>query len=172
MQSRWNPDYGIVVIAPMFGLFVSRFVIVALLAAAIGGCAIAASPESPAESSVPAPATQVPATATQVPATATPIAAAPVTTPDEAVARVVAAEPRFAAIGRFDPELIGQPSWYTVEPAADPGAFVVTFRIGSGDCPSGCIDEHRWVYHVAPDGAVTLASGTGDPDPSLPAGRR
>jgi hypothetical protein len=89
-----------------------------------------------------------------------------VTTPEEAVARVVAVEPRFAGIGPRDPYPQmrgGQPSSYTVEPALGDAAYVVTFEIGSGDCLAGCIDVHTWVYHVARDGTVTLASEAGDP---------
>jgi hypothetical protein len=95
----------------------------------------------------------------------------PVTTPDDAVARVVAHEPRFAGITKRDPEMIGQGSWYEVAPASGVGAFVVTVRVGWGDCPSGCIEEHTWVYAVAPDGTVTLQSEEGDPVPAdaLPA---
>ncbi len=61
----------------------------------------------------------------------------------------------------FDPDLIGQASWYKVAPASGVGAFVVTVRIGSGDCQAGCIDEHTWVYAVAPDGTVSVVSETG-----------
>jgi hypothetical protein len=89
----------------------------------------------------------------------------PVTTQADAVARVIAAEPRFARIGPRDPSLIGQSSWYEVVPASGVGAFLVTIRIGWGDCPAGCIDEHTWLYAVGPDGAVTLQSETGSPVP-------
>jgi hypothetical protein len=90
----------------------------------------------------------------------------PVTTPEDAVARVVAHEPRFAGIMPRDPDMIGQASWYEVAPASGVGAYVVTFRVGWGDCPSGCIEEHTWVYAVAPDGTVTLQSEKGDSLPS------
>ena len=86
----------------------------------------------------------------------------PVTTPEDAVARVVAQEPRFAGITARDPDMIGQASWYEVAPASGVGAYVVTVRVGWGDCPSGCIEEHTWVYAVAPDGTVTLQSEKGD----------
>lgn len=89
-----------------------------------------------------------------------------VTTPEDAVARVVAFEPRFAGITRRDPEMIGQASWYEVMPASGVGAFVVTIRVGWGDCPSGCIEEHTWVYAVAPDGTVTLQSEGGNTVPA------
>jgi hypothetical protein len=100
-----------------------------------------------------------------------PTVGGPVTTPEDAVARVVAHEPRFAGINKRDPDMIGQASWYEVAPASGVGGFVVRVRVGWGDCPSGCIDEHTWVYAVAPDGTVTLQSEEGDPLPSdaLPA---
>jgi hypothetical protein len=88
-----------------------------------------------------------------------------VTTPGHAVDRVVATEPRLAGIRPFDTGLIGQSSWYTVEPASGVGAFLVTVRVGWGDCESGCIDEHGWVYAVAPDGGVRVVNETGPPVP-------
>jgi hypothetical protein len=99
-----------------------------------------------------------------------PTAGGPVTTPEDAVARVIAKEPRFAGITKRDPDMIGQASWYEVAPASGVGAFVVTVRVGWGDCPSGCIEEHTWVYAVAPDGSVTLQSEKGDflPSDALP----
>lgn len=90
----------------------------------------------------------------------------PVTSPDEAVARVIAAEPRLTGIKPFDTGLIGQASWYTVEPASGVGAYVVGVRVGWGDCQAGCIDEHSWVYAVGPDGAVSVVSEGGQPVPA------
>ncbi len=90
----------------------------------------------------------------------------PVTSPQDAVARVIAAEPRLTGITPFDTGLIGQASWYTVEPASGVGAYVVGIRIGWGDCPAGCINEHSWVYGVGPDGAVSMVSEGGQPVPA------
>lgn len=118
-------------------------VVAALMAAAITGCAGGAS-------------------GTSADPTAPPIN---VTTPDQAVARVMASEPRFADIKPFDTGLVGQASWYTVEPASGVGAFVVTVRVGWGDCQAGCIDEHSWVFAVGPDGAVSVVSEAG---PTVP----
>ena len=97
-------------------------------------------------------------------ASPTPIPVA-VTTPEQAVARVILAEKRLTGIAPFDANLIGQASWYTVAPASGVGAFVVNVRVGWGDCQAGCIDEHQWVYAVGPDGAVSVASETGPPVP-------
>lgn len=128
----------------MSGLSTFRLVIVgALVAATIVGCAGASSGTSPGPTPVPVQ----------------------VTTPAEAVARVIASEPRLAGIKPFDTGLIGQSSWYTVEPASGVGAFVVTIRVGWGDCQAGCIDEHSWVFAVGPTGAVSVVSETGQPVP-------
>lgn len=88
-----------------------------------------------------------------------------VTTHAQAVARVIAANPRLTGIQPFDTGLIGQSSWFTVEPASGVGAFIVTVRVGWGDCESGCIDEHTWAYAVAPDGGVTVLNEAG---PAVP----
>jgi hypothetical protein len=118
-------------------------IVFAVMAVTLMGCAGAASPPSP----VPTPA------------------ANPVRTPADALARVLGREPRLAGIQPFDSGLIGQSSWYTVEAASGVGAFVVAVRVGWGDCESGCIDEHNWVFAVAPDGAVSVVSETGQPVP-------
>jgi hypothetical protein len=82
----------------------------------------------------------------------------------EAAAGIVAAKsPLFESIGPKDPNLIGQAAWWEAIPFN--GAWRVTFRVGWGDCPSGCIDEHTWTYDVTRDGTVSLASETG---PALP----
>jgi hypothetical protein len=125
-----------------------RMFIALLLAVLLGSaaCSGAASPSAPGSSPAASPA---------------PSGAGPVTSEADAIARVIEHEPRFAGIAKRDPEMIGQSSWYEVAPASGVGAFLVTIRIGWGDCPSGCIDEHSWVYAVAPDGSVTEQSDTG-----------
>ncbi len=89
----------------------------------------------------------------------------PVTTPDEAIAAVIAREPRLAGITALDPDLIGQGSFYEVMPASGVGVFVVKVTVGWGDCPAGCISRHEWLYAVGPDGTVTLQSEGGDAIP-------
>jgi hypothetical protein len=102
-------------------------------------------------------------------ATPTPLAV-PVTTPEAAVTRVINAEERLTGITPRNPDAIGQATWYEVAPASGVGAFVVTVRIGWGDCPAGCIDEHVWHYAVTPDGAVSVVSEEGGavPDDAWP----
>jgi hypothetical protein len=85
------------------------------------------------------------------------------TTAAEAARLVLEQDPRFAGIGPRDENLIGQAAWYDVAPAED--GWQVVIRIGWGDCPAGCINEHRWTYGVAADGRVTLTNETGDPVP-------
>lgn len=95
------------------------------------------------------------------PSTSPEPSAVPITTPAGALARVEATEPRLSGVKPFDTALIGQSSWYTVEPASGVGAFIVTVQVGWGDCQAGCIDEHTWTYAVKPDGAVTVESESG-----------
>jgi Carboxypeptidase regulatory-like domain len=127
--------------------------LVLITAAIVAGCASSATQPSPS----PAPPSGPPV---------------PITTPEAAMAAVVAAQPKFAGIGPRDPDLIGQSAWYEAKPASGVGAFVVTVSVGWGDCQSGCIERHTWTYAVAPDGSVRLLSETGDPPPPgvLPVG--
>lgn len=128
-------------------------VVLAALTILLVGCASGASPTpspQPSPSNPPSP---------------TPIAQ-PVTTPEEAAKVVTTSDPRFAGIGRLDPDMIGASAWWTAESAAD-GGFVVTVVIGWGDCPAGCINKHQWRFDVRPDGTLNLLEETGEP---LPAG--
>jgi hypothetical protein len=108
----------------------------------------------------------VAACATNAAPTGTPSATpVTVTTPEAAVATVIGHEPRLAGIEPRNPDAIGQASWYEVAPASGVGAFVVQVRVGWGDCPAGCIEEHRWTYAVAPDGTVSVVAESGPPVP-------
>ncbi|MDH4334027.1 MAG: carboxypeptidase-like regulatory domain-containing protein [Chloroflexota bacterium] len=84
---------------------------------------------------------------------------APVTA-DAAAQAVLAQQARFTGIEPVDPNLIGQASWYEVVEAGT--GWEVTVRIGWGDCPAGCISEHRWTYAVSVEGSVTLLREEGD----------
>lgn len=84
-----------------------------------------------------------------------------VRTEEEAVATVLALDPRFAGIGPLSPDLIGQSAWYEVSPATV--GWRVTITQGWGDCQAGCINRHTWTYDVDPRGVVTLVSEGGDP---------
>ena len=78
----------------------------------------------------------------------------------DAVRLVLAQQSRFAGIGPRDDNLIGQAAWYEVASSGD--GWEVLVRIGWGDCPAGCINEHRWTYAVGGDGTVELVKETGD----------
>jgi hypothetical protein len=82
----------------------------------------------------------------------------------EAVELVLDQNPLFAAIAPRDPELIGQAAWYEVT-ATDDG-WRVEIRVGWGDCPAGCISEHRWTYAVSSTEDVDLVEESGDPLPA------
>lgn len=82
------------------------------------------------------------------------------TTAAEAADLALAQQPRFAGIGPLDLDLIGQAAWYEVAESAN--AWQVVIRIGWGDCPAGCINQHRWTYAVGKDGTVTLSREEGD----------
>jgi hypothetical protein len=93
-------------------------------------------------------------------------AASPSATPldqTDAVDLVRAEDPLFAGISPRDPELIGQAAWS--EATRDDGGWEVVIRVGWGDCPAGCINEHRWSYAVSDEGEVSLVEETGDPLP-------
>jgi hypothetical protein len=92
--------------------------------------------------------------------------AAPTTiaTIEDAVGRVVEENPAFEGIGPNDPDIIGGCCWWDGTETGD--GFSVTFEVGWGDCPSGCIDRHRWTYTVSRDGAVALIDESGSPVPS------
>lgn len=86
------------------------------------------------------------------------------TTGAEAAHLAIAEQPRFAGIGPLREDLVGQAAWYDVSESAD--GWQVVIRIGWGDCPAGCINQHRWTYAVGRDGTVTLTREEGD---ALPA---
>ncbi len=78
----------------------------------------------------------------------------------EAARLALSQQARFAGIGPLDPSLIGQAAWYKVVPSGD--GWEVLIRIGWGDCPAGCINEHRWTYAIGRDGRAKLVHEDGD----------
>jgi hypothetical protein len=85
-------------------------------------------------------------------------------TSGEAVDLVLQQNPLFAATAPRDPEVIGQADWYEVHETAE--GWQVEIRMGWGDCPAGCINEHRWTYAVSSTGDVDLVEESGDPLPA------
>lgn len=82
------------------------------------------------------------------------------TTATDAARLALAQQARFAGIGPPDEGLIGQAAWYEVAESGD--GWEVLIRIGWGDCPAGCINQHRWTYAIGRDGSVELAGEEGD----------
>ena len=81
-------------------------------------------------------------------------------TATQAAGLALAEGARFAGIGPRDDNLIGQAAWYEVAGVDD--GWQVVIRIGWGDCPAGCINEHRWTYAVGRDASVKLIREEGD----------
>ena len=79
---------------------------------------------------------------------------------DDAARLALAQQARFAGIGPLEENMIGQAAWYEVTETS--GGWEVVIRIGWGDCPAGCINEHRWTYGVGRDGGVELTGEEGD----------
>lgn len=79
---------------------------------------------------------------------------------EAAMAAVRARSPLFDGIGRKDPNVIGQGSWWDATAGTD--SWIVTVVVGWGDCPSGCIDRHTWTYDVM-GGAAVFGSEEGTP---------
>ncbi|HEV7200642.1 MAG TPA: hypothetical protein VGO32_07555 [Candidatus Limnocylindria bacterium] len=107
-----------------------------LVAAALFGLAVACSP-TPAGSSVTATA---------------------------ALDLVRGEDPLFTGVIAHDPEAIGQAGWFEQTETED--GWEIVIRIGWGDCPAGCISEHRWTYTVTVAGEVTLVEESGHPLPT------
>jgi hypothetical protein len=96
--------------------------------------------------------------------------ASSIATAEQAAAAVAADNPRFAGIEQQNPDMIGQGSFWEATPVesgayggGSPAGWKVTYTVGWGDCPAGCIYQHVWTYQVDADGTVTLLSETGDP---------
>jgi hypothetical protein len=101
-------------------------------------------------------------------AASAPAAGRCVTTPEAAVERIVALEPRLAGIAAQDPDTVGASSWYVATPTDD--GYDVEVYVGWGDCMAGCIEDHTWMFSVTRDGAVELLSEQGQavPDAAWP----
>jgi hypothetical protein len=129
-----------------------------VLAAVIGGCASGAAPAASNPPSAAAPSLVAsPITGGSAGPTG------PVDTPEEAAQLVIASDPKFATVGKKDPDLIGQSAYY--EAARGQDGYRVRINMGWGDCPSGCIEHHTWTYEVSPDGEIKLIGQSGDPVP-------
>jgi hypothetical protein len=152
---------------PTFMNATARALLVVLALIALAGCAAgSASPSGSPSPSLPAPASPTPGSPTPGTSPSPPPDGGDIATPDEAAARVVEEFPMFTGIGPMDPDLIGACCWY--EASRVNGGFQVTFTVGWGDCPAGCIDRHNWTFAVTPAGQVGLIAEDG---PSVPPGQ-
>jgi hypothetical protein len=91
--------------------------------------------------------------------------AAPVLSPEDAAARVIAGDPRFAGAAELVQGVIGASKWWLATPIGD-GGYSIAITLGSGDCPAGCISKHTSTFTVTADGVVTKTGESGDPLPS------
>lgn len=69
--------------------------------------------------------------------------------------------PLLDGIEPADPNLIGQAASWTADTTAD--GWRITFEVGWGDCPAGCIDRHTWTWDVTTDGAIAFVEEAGSP---------
>ena len=98
---------------------------------------------------------------TPAPSGSAALAPRPVTSVEDAAARVIEAYPSLAGVGPKKPNVIGACCWWAGSETAD--GYSVTFQVGWGDCPSGCINNHTWTFAVSEDGAVTITAESGQP---------
>ena len=119
----------------------------AAAAVALAGCAVGAGAPGSASPGLPT------------------LPAAPVLSPEDAAARVIATDPRFAGAAELVPGVIGASKWWRATPIGD-GGYSIAITVGSGDCPAGCISKHTWTFMVTADGSVTPMGESGDPLPT------
>jgi Carboxypeptidase regulatory-like domain len=87
-----------------------------------------------------------------------------IATAEDAANRVMELYPSLAGIGPRDPNVIGGCCAWEAAETGD--GFRVTFEVGWGDCPAGCINRHAWTFAVTRDGTVGLIDEQGSPVPS------
>jgi len=66
----------------------------------------------------------------------------------------------FGSLAPPNPDLIGTCCSYVAVDA--PPGWNVTIELGWGDCPAGCINHHKWLFHVDPDGTLSKLDDSGD----------
>ncbi len=103
--------------------------------------------------------TAPPATASGTP-TASPSTSIEITSPAQAAALVLSSDPKFSAVAPLTQGVVGRSSWY--EASATNDGYTVSVTMGSGDCLSGCINQHTWTYSVSQGGDIKLVSEQGD----------
>jgi hypothetical protein len=78
----------------------------------------------------------------------------------QAAALVFASDPLFGSMMTSRAGAIGGSTSYEAYESGD--GYSVSITLGSGDCPSSCIDEHTWDYSVSKSGEIELVSEQGD----------
>jgi hypothetical protein len=129
---------------------IGHAVIVSFLALIFAACSGAAAPSGSASPGSP------------IPSPAPSAVTGPITTADQAAAAVIASDPRFKDVAKFDARMVGMCCFYQAAARPD-GGFSVAIQIGWGDCPAGCINRHQWSYEVTREGRLTLTGATGPP---------
>lgn len=119
---------------------------------------------SPAAIAVVAFVVALAAGACGVPAAQPTPSPATVETPGSAADAVRDRVPLLDGIAPLDPDLVGQAAHWRAEPAGT--GWRVTFEVGWGDCPAGCIDRHTWTWDVARDGSLAFVGEDGTPLPA------
>jgi hypothetical protein len=125
--------------------------LVVVAALSVGGCATGGGAAPGTSSAGPTPT----------------LVAAPVASLEDAAARSIATDPRFAGATQVQPDSIGLTKWWTGATLPS-GGFEIDVTIGWGDCPAGCISHHTWTFEVATDGTITPKGESGDPAPTSP----
>ncbi len=59
---------------------------------------------------------------------------------------------------------MGTANW-TIGVELEPEALLLTYRVGWGDCPSGCLAFRWWQFRVDGTGTVTYLGAGGPPLP-------
>ena len=144
---------------------------IAALAIVVAGCA--QSNQGPPASTTPPAAIESPSPAPSPSAhpqfsptvelgTSSPIAVSQVGSPSQAAAVVFGSNPIFSSIvPSTSLGAVGQTETYSA--STGDNEFLVSVTMGSGDCQSGCINQHTWNYSVSYDGKVTLVNEQGEP---------
>jgi len=60
----------------------------------------------------------------------------------------------------------GWPNDLRAHPLGD--GWQLDYRVGFGDCPSGCVHRHIWSFSVSEDGTVAFLGRSGPPPPAPP----
>ena len=140
---------------------IGRGLVTGAIAFVLTACAAAGPTPTPTTSPLAGGPTPTPSVSPSPPAAGVASAA-------QAAALVLESDPRYATVRPGDTNVIGQCCTYEAEDA--PSGYVVTINLGWNDCPSGCINHQKTIFHVDPDGAIAIVEQSGDENPPTPSG--